>query len=50
VSGYRKPRQRVAKLTPLAEEAGSLWLWVAEARQDAEEAKMAFEELLARAW
>ena len=38
-------RQRVAELTPFAEEAGSLRLWEAEARQDVEEAEKVFEEL-----
>ena len=42
-------QQRVAELTPLAEEAGSLRLWEAEAHRDAEEAKKAFEELSGRA-
>ena len=42
-------QQRVAELTPLAEEVASLRLWETEARRDVEEAKKAFEELSARA-
>jgi len=38
----------VVELTPLAEEAANLRLRVAEARRDADEAKKAFEALLAR--
>ena len=37
-------------LTPLAEEAASLWSRVAEARRDADEAEKAFEALSARSW
>ena len=38
----------MVELTPLAEEAANLRLRVAEARRDADEAKKAFETLLAR--
>ena len=38
----------MAELTPLVEEADSLWSLVAEARRDADEAKKAFEALSAR--
>ena len=41
-------QQKVAELTPLAMEAGSLWSWVAEARYHADEAKRAFEALSVR--
>ena len=41
-------QQRVAELTPLAKEAGSLWSWVAKARRHADEAKRAFKDLSAR--
>ena len=41
-------QQRVAELTPLAEEVDSLWSQVVEARQDADKAKKAFEALSAR--
>ena len=41
-------QQRVVELTPLDEEVASLWSWVAEARQDADEAEKAFEALSAR--
>ena len=43
-------QQRVAKLTPLAEEADSLQSRVADACRHADEAKRAFEALLSRAW
>ena len=43
-------QQRVAELTPLTEEADSLWSWVAEAHQDADEAEKVFEALSARSW
>ena len=39
---------RVAKLTPLTEEADSLWSRVVEAHWDADEAEKAFEVLSAR--
>jgi len=38
----------VSELTPLTEEADSLWSWVAEACQDADEAEKVFEALSAR--
>jgi len=41
-------QQRVAELTPLAEEADSLRLWVVEARRDVDKDKKAFEALSAR--
>ena len=41
-------QQRVVELTPLAEEAANLWTQVNEARQDADEAKKAFEALSVR--
>ena len=41
-------QQRVAELTPLAEEAGNLRSWVAEARRHADEAERAFEALSVR--
>ena len=41
-------QQRVVKLTTLAKEAANLQSWVAEARWDDDEAKKAFEALLAR--
>ena len=41
-------QQRVAELTPLAEEVDSLRLWVAKAHRHADEAKRAFEALSAR--
>ena len=41
-------QQRVAELTPLAEEVASLRLWETEARRDVEEAEKAFEELSTR--
>ena len=41
-------QQRVAELTPLAEEADNLQSWVAEARRDADEAEKAFEALTVR--
>ena len=37
-------------MTPQAEEAASLWLREAEARQDVEDAEKAFEELSVRPW
>ena len=37
-------------LTPLTKEADNLWSWVAEAHQDADEAKKAFEALSVRSW
>ena len=40
----------MVELTPLAEEAASLWSRVAEARRDADEAEKAFEALSARSW
>ena len=43
-------QQRVAELTPLAEEADSLQSRVADACRHADEAKRAFEALLSRAW
>ena len=43
-------QQRVVELTPLAEEADSLWSRVAEARRHADEAKRAFEALSVRSW
>ena len=43
-------QQRVAKLTPLAEEAVSLWQREAEACLDMEDAEMMFQELSVRAW
>ena len=43
-------QQKVAELTPFAEEVGSLRSWVAEARRDADEAEKAFEALSARLW
>ena len=41
-------QQRVAKLTPLTEEADSLQSWVAEPHRHADEAERAFEDLSAR--
>ena len=41
-------QQRVAKLTPLAEEADSLWSRVAKACRHANEAERAFEALSMR--
>ena len=41
-------KQRVAELTPLAEEADSLWPRVAEAHRDADEAEKAFKALSVR--
>jgi len=41
-------QQSMAELTPLIEEADSLWSWVAEARRHADEAERVFEALLAR--
>ena len=41
-------QQRVDELTPLAEEADSLWSRVAKARRHAKEAQRAFEALSAR--
>ena len=41
-------QQRVAELTPLAEEAANLRSRVAEARRDANEVEKAFEALSAR--
>ena len=41
-------RQRVAELSPLAEEVASLWLWEAEARRHEEETEKAFEARSAR--
>ena len=41
-------QQKVAEVTPLAKEAGSLQSWVAEAPWHAEEAERAFEALSAR--
>ena len=43
-------QQRVAELTPLAEEADSLRSRVAKACRDADEAKKAFEALSVRSW
>ena len=43
-------QQRVAELTPLAEEADSLRSRVAEACRHADEAERAFEALSARSW
>ena len=43
-------QQRVAELTPLAEEAARLRQREAEARRDAEDAEKMFQDLLARAW
>ena len=43
-------QQRVVELTPLAEEAANLRLWVDEARTDADKAEKAFEALSARSW
>ena len=43
-------QQRVAKLTPLTEEVDSLWLRVAEAQWQADEAEKAFEALSTRSW
>ena len=43
-------QQRVAELTPLAEESTNLRSRVAEARRDANEAEKAFEALSARSW
>ena len=43
-------QQRVAELTPLAEEVANLQTWVAEACRDADEAKKAFEALSMRSW
>ena len=40
----------MVELTSLAEEATNLWSWVAEARQDADEAEKVFEALLVRSW
>ena len=40
-------QQRVAELTPLAEEVDNLWSRVVEARRDADKAKKAFEALSA---
>jgi len=40
----------VAELTPLTKNADNLWSRVTEARQDADEAKKAFEALSARSW
>ena len=40
----------MVKLTPLVEEVTNLQSWVAKARQDADEAKKAFEALSARSW
>ena len=40
----------MAELTPLAEEADGLWLWVVEAHRHIVEAKKAFEALSARSW
>ena len=42
-------QQRVAELTPLAEEAASLWLREDEAHWDAEDVEKSFEELSERA-
>ena len=41
-------QQRVAELTPLAEEAASLRLWEAEAHQHKEEIEKVFKALLMR--
>jgi len=41
-------QQKVAELTPLAEEAGSLWSWVVEAYRHADESERAFEALSVR--
>ena len=43
-------QQRVAELTPLAEEADGLWSQVAKARWDTDEAEKVFEALLVRSW
>ena len=43
-------QQRVAKLTPLAEEVDSLRLREAEARRHEEETERAFEALSTRVW
>ena len=40
----------MAELTPLAEEAASLWLWEAEDRRHEEETEKAFEALSVRVW
>ena len=40
----------MVELTPLTEEADNLRSWVAEARQDADEAEKAFEALSVRSW
>ena len=40
----------MAELTPLAEEADSLWSWVVKARRHADEDERAFEAMLARSW
>ena len=38
-------QQRVAELTPLAKEVKSLWSWVAEVHQDANDAEKEFKAL-----
>ena len=43
-------QQRVAELTPLAEEAANLQSRVVEAHRDADEAEKAFEALSVRSW
>jgi len=43
-------QQKVAKLTPLVEEVGSLRSWVAEARRHVDKAERVFEALSARSW
>jgi len=43
-------QQRVPELTPLVEEANSLWSRVAEARRHADKAERALEALSARSW
>ena len=40
----------MVELTTLAEEAASLWSWVAKAHRDADEAEKAFEALSVRSW
>ena len=43
-------QQKVAELTPIAEEENSLRLRVAEAHRHADDAERAFEALLVRSW
>ena len=40
----------MVELTPLTKEADNLWLRVAEAHWDADEAEKAFEALSVRSW